>query len=155
MSCSWTGERWPAVATPPVKLPRTKGEPSRGQRSTPNSRWLCNHCHSFGIPLCKTRQLSDVGRWVATSLVYRTGFCTVGQLLPCGVSWRWVVELQAGRVLAGTYLCLHGTFSDLFQSPYVRGELCPTQSRDYSAGCSMSLETRCLTLKNPQFWAKP
>ena len=39
-----------AVATPPVKLPRTKGEPSRGQRSTTNSRWLCNHCYSFGIP---------------------------------------------------------------------------------------------------------
>ena len=35
-----------------VKLPRLKGEPSREQRSAPNSGWLCNHCYSFGIPVC-------------------------------------------------------------------------------------------------------
>ena len=29
--------------------------------NTPNSRWLCNHCYSFGIPRSKTRQLGDVG----------------------------------------------------------------------------------------------
>ena len=27
-----------------------KGEPSRWQRSTPSSGWLCNHCYPFGVP---------------------------------------------------------------------------------------------------------
>lgn len=44
------GGRWLAVVPSPVKLPRMKGEPSREQRSAPNSGWLCNHCYSFGIP---------------------------------------------------------------------------------------------------------
>ena len=49
----------PAVIPPPVKLPRLKGEPSRGQRFTANLRWMCNHCYSFGVP--------SILSWNATS----------------------------------------------------------------------------------------
>ena len=39
------------VIPPPTKLLRMKGEPSREQRSTPRSNWLCNHRYTFGIPV--------------------------------------------------------------------------------------------------------
>ena len=49
------GEALASDETVAAKLPRMKGEPSPEQRLTPSSRWRCNRCYSFGIPLSRIR----------------------------------------------------------------------------------------------------
>ena len=47
-----------------------KGEPSREQRTTPSSRWLCNRCYSFGVPYAKAFSQPQAG-FPKTSSPYR------------------------------------------------------------------------------------